>query len=162
MNVAKTQVSYWKRWVDFCTVMKTQPIRADNDANSGRDRDGYARECALLSAAYDYGYEVMKGRRTAHPNPGSVRAWIAAIRTIKLLAAGVDELTIRSMVRWQNIGSLVIYCRMTPEAYAGQLAKALKADAKSVQTTTLHDVGLREDLEAGEVEARQYSGGERR
>jgi len=396
VNVAKTHVAYWNRWVEFCTLMKTQAIRSDAEANSGRDRDGYARECALLSAAFDYGYEVMKGRRTDHPNPASVRAWIAAVRTIhkemipsvkmiemeavqntfkallvkfqldysvlaslnqrkepftnahimsiinlwtctenngkkinqltirvgtgetlmfatifqllletgfraseitndawdvrrisrgsvtfqfkgmhvryasrnqlmtmkegdfiilqppisksdqfgknwgakpiflpffegraynaaqslrdleldnpikdeersetplfidamtkkclksnrlrsmlkatlltfmseidafyfsvhsfritlgcKLLAAGVDELTIRSMVRWQSISSLVIYCRMTPEDYARQLAKALKADAKSVQTTTLHDVGLREDLEADEAEARQ-------
>ena len=46
------------------------------------DRDGYARECALLSAAFDYGYRIMKGRGTAHPNPASVRAWIAAVRTI--------------------------------------------------------------------------------
>ncbi len=64
------------------------------------------------------------------------------------------------MVRFQSVSSLVIYCRMTPEAYAGQLAKAVKADAKSVQATTLHDIGLREDLEADEAEARQSRGSE--
>ena len=71
----------------------------------------------------------------------------------KLKAAGCSDSVIMAMCRWQSLKSLEVYCRLTPEDYAGTLRKARQADAKSVQVTSLPALGEQLDEEPQEGEA---------
>jgi hypothetical protein len=65
----------------------------------------------------------------------------------KLKAAGCSDSEIMAMCRWQSLKSLEIYCRLTPEEYARMLRLARGADAKSIQVTSLPDLGEQLDAE---------------
>jgi len=71
----------------------------------------------------------------------------------KLKAAGCADSVIMAMCRWQSLKSLEIYCRQTPEEYARVLGKARRADAKSVQVTSLPELGEQLDEERQEGDA---------
>ncbi len=61
------------------------------------------------------------------------------------------------MCRWQSLKSLEIYCRLTPEEYARMLRRARGADAKSIQVTSLPDLGEQLDAERqGEDDDEEY------
>ena len=65
----------------------------------------------------------------------------------KLRAAGCADSTILALCRWQSLKSLEVYCRLTPENYAATLGKARRADARSIQVTSLPDLGEGQDEE---------------
>jgi len=63
----------------------------------------------------------------------------------KLKAAGCSDSTILALCRWQSLKSLEVYCRLTPKDYAATLGRARRADAKSIQVTSLPDLGDEQD-----------------
>ena len=73
----------------------------------------------------------------------------------KLKAAGCPDSVIMAMCRWQSLKSLEVYCRLTPEDYARTLGKARRADAKSIQVTSLPELGeqLDEELREGDADS---------
>ena len=50
-----------------------------------------------------------------------------------------------ALCRWQSLKSLEVYCRLTPKDYAATLGRARRADAKSIQVTSLPDLGDEQD-----------------
>ena len=72
------------KWLTFCDACNIKPIRDDFDANSGRDREGHAREVELLVTALMVTLPTMKGRGrvVADALPGSALNWIRAIRRV--------------------------------------------------------------------------------
>ena len=50
-KVQKANKGAWEKWLTFCDAFNIKPIRDNFDANSGRDREGYAREVELLVTA---------------------------------------------------------------------------------------------------------------
>jgi len=82
-KVQKANKGAWKKWLTFCDACNIKPIRDDFDANSGRDREGHAREVELLVTALMVTLPTMKGRgRVADALPGSALNWIRAIRRV--------------------------------------------------------------------------------
>ena len=57
-----------------------------------------------------------------------------------LKAAGADDSTIKSMVRWVSDASLKLYARDSRQLYASWLLKALRTNASSVQSCNLPDI----------------------
>ena len=70
----------------------------------------------------------------------------------KLKAARCPDTTILAICRWQSMKSLVVYCRLTPGEYTSILKKARRADAKSIQVTSLPDIGADEEGELSDEE----------
>ena len=68
----------------------------------------------------------------------------------KLKAAGCSDSVIMALCRWQSLKSLEVYCRLTPGEYTRFLKEARKADARSIQITSLPDLG--EQLDEGPQE----------
>ena len=70
----------------------------------------------------------------------------------KLRAARFPDSMILAIVRWQSMKSLEVYCRITPGEYTSVLKKARRADAKSIQVTSLPDIGAHEEGELSDEE----------
>ena len=82
-KVQKANEGAWRKWLSFCDACNVKPIRDDFDANSGRDREGHAREVELLVTALMVTLPTMKGRgKVVDALPGSALNWIRAIRKV--------------------------------------------------------------------------------
>ena len=77
-----TYESHWKLWMRFCDQLETSYWRHDESANSGRDKDGYAVEVTLMSAALIYALTEMKGQGGGPAKPGSAQNFLRSIRKL--------------------------------------------------------------------------------
>jgi hypothetical protein len=72
----------WKRWTEFCRLVRTQPWRLDRNAHSGADAAGFDRESRLLCAFLIWCYDLIQPRSksAAAAKPSSAYQMVDGVR----------------------------------------------------------------------------------
>ena len=140
-----------------------QAVRSQSSARTGASAPNYEAERSSTPLFVDEERRCVKGSFVRRLFRDSLRTFKSPkeARKIsthsfritlgcKLKAAGCPDSVIMALCRWQSLKSLEVYCRLTPEDYTRFLKEARKADARSIQITSLPDLG--EQLDEGPQE----------
>jgi hypothetical protein len=97
-STQRQQAGHWRRWVSFCGAQGICATREDHEANSGRDRVGYAREVELLNSALCFYMGIAKGRGRPAALPKTGMNWLRAIRRVhEQMMPRVDRIPMKAV-----------------------------------------------------------------